>query len=178
MRDSAGPQMMAGFDIGDLPDEAPEAIAAETEGPSGASGGASVPVNSGESGVEVKGAQAPDIAGSGSDSVGEPTVVPPVDACGVSPVPTQVADGSTASSESDGRAAGVPIGVPGVLKESPLGGVNPAGEEASHRRGRSDDRSLGEKISGIHNTAAQVQQHLPEDSATVSAPTLNIQHGE
>jgi type IV secretion system protein TrbL len=178
MRDSAGPQMTAGFDIGDSPDEAPEAIAAETEGPSGASGGASVPVNGGGGGVEVEGAQAPDVAGSGSDSVGEPTVVPPVDASGVSPVPTQVAGGSTAASEGVGRTAGVPIGVPGVLKESPLGGVNPAGEEASDRRGRSDDQSLGEKISGIHNTAAQVQQHLPEDSATVSAPTLNIQHGE
>jgi len=178
MRDSAGPQTMAGFDIGDSPDEAPEAIAAKTEGPSGASESASLPVSGGGGGVEVEGAQAPDVAGSGSDSVGEPTVVPPVDVSGVNPVPPQVADGNTASSEGVGRTAGAPIGVPGVLKESPLGGVNPAGEEASHRRGRSDDRSLGEKISGIHNTAAQVQQHLPEDSATVSAPTLNIQHGE
>ena len=169
---------MAGIDVGDSADEAPEAIVAEAEGPSGASESESVPVSGGGGGVKVEGAQAPDVAGSGSDSVGESTVVPPVDASGVNPVPPQVAGGNTASSEGVGRAAGAPIGVPGVMKESLLGGVNPAGEEASHRRGRSDDRSLNEKISGIHNTAAQIQQHLPEDSATVSAPTLNIQHGE
>ncbi len=101
-----------------------------------------------------------------------------VDAGGVNPVPPQVAGGSTAAGEGAGVTAPAPIQAPGVVREGPLGVVNPAGEEGTSARSRSDDRSLGEKISGIHNTAAQVQQHLPEDSATVSAPTLNIQHGE
>jgi type IV secretion system protein TrbL len=101
-----------------------------------------------------------------------------VDAGGVNPAPSQVAGGSTGASEGEGVTAPAPIGAPGAVREGPLGVVNPAGGEGSGARSRSDDRSLGEKISGIHNTAAQVQQHLPEDSATVSAPTLNIQHGE
>ncbi len=100
------------------------------------------------------------------------------DAGGVNPAPSQVAGGSTGASEGEGVTAPAPIGAPGAVREGPLGVVNPAGEEGSGARSRSDDRSLGEKISGIHNTAAQVHQHLPEDSATVSAPTLNIQHGE
>ena len=100
------------------------------------------------------------------------------DAGGVNPALSQVAGGSTRASEGEGVTAPAPIQAPGVVRESPLGVVNAAREEGSGARSRSDDRSLGEKISGIHNTAAQVQQHLPEDSATVSAPTLNIQHGE
>ena len=90
------------------------------------------------------------------------------------------ASGGTSVPVSNGgeAAAGEGTSAPGVVREGPLGVANPSGEERSHTRSRSDDRSLGEKISGIHNTAAQVQQHLPEDSATVSAPTLNIQHGE
>jgi hypothetical protein len=133
---------------------------------------------SGEGGVEVEGAHAQDVAGSGGVSVGEPAVVEPVDASGVDAVAPQVASGSTAAAGGAGFTSGAPIEVPGVVKESPLGGGSPVGEEASRGKGRSDDRSLSEKISGIHNTAAQVHQHLPEDSATVSAPTLNIQHGE
>jgi type IV secretion system protein TrbL len=133
---------------------------------------------SGDGGVEVESGHAQDVAGSGGVSVGEPAVVEPVDASGVSTVAPQVAGGSTAAAGGAGFTSGAPIEVPGVVKESPLGGGSPAGEEASRGKGRSDDRSLGEKISGIHNTAAQVHQHLPEDSATVSAPTLNIQHGE
>jgi len=133
---------------------------------------------SGDGGVEVEGAHAQDVAGSGGVSVGEPAVAEPVEASGVDVVAPQVAGESTAAAGGAGFTSGPPIGVPGVMKESLLGGVNPAGEEASRGRDRSDDRSLGEKISGIHNTAAQVHQHLPEDSATVSAPTLNIQHGE
>jgi len=133
---------------------------------------------SGDGGVEVESGHGQDVAGSGGVSVGEPAVVEPVDASGVSTVAPQVAGRSTAAAGGAGFTSGAPIEVPGVVKESPLGGGSPAGEEASRGKGRSDDRSLGEKISGIHNTAAQVHQHLPEDSATVSAPTLNIQHGE
>jgi type IV secretion system protein TrbL len=90
------------------------------------------------------------------------------------------ASGSTSVPVSSGGEAAAAEGAsaPGVVREGPLGVANPSGEEESRARSRSDDCSLGEKISGIHNTAAQVQQHLPEDSATVSAPTLNIQHGE
>ena len=102
----------------------------------------------------------------------------PVDAGGVNPAPSQGPGGSTAASGESSPSAPAPTQEPSVVREGPLGGVDRAGEEGSRARSRSDDRSLGEKISGIHNTAAQVQQHLPEDSATVSAPTLNIQHGE
>jgi len=129
-------------------------------------------------GVEVEGGHAQDVAGFGGVAVGEPAVAEPVEASGVNAAAPQVAGGSTATSGGAGLTSGAPIEAPGVVKESPLGGVIPTGEEDSRARGRSDDRSLGEKISGIHNTAAQVHQHLPEDSATVSAPTLNIQHGE
>ena len=101
-----------------------------------------------------------------------------VEAGGVNPVPSKVAGGSTAASEAEVVTAPAPIQAPGVVREGPPGVANAAQEEGSGARSRSDDRSLGEKISGIHNTVAQVQQHLPEDSATVSAPTLNIQHGE
>jgi type IV secretion system protein TrbL len=110
--------------------------------------------------------------------VGEPTVVEPVEMGEVSTAAPQVAGGSTAAAGEAGFTADAPVGLPGATKEGSLGGVIPADQDASRRKGRSDDRSLGEKISGIHNTAAQVHQHLPEDSATVSAPTLNIQHGE
>jgi hypothetical protein len=92
-------------------------------------------------------------------------------------VPASGEGGSAATGEA-AHSGESPAGSPGVVIEAPLGSVSPAGEEASGTRSRSDGRSLGEKISGIHNAAAQAHQHLPQDSATVSAPTLNIQHGE
>ena len=88
-------------------------------------------------------------------------------------IPVSGAD-SSASAGGAGSTSDSPAVAPGVATEAPLGAVSPAGEEASGVRGR----SLGERISGVHNAAAQVHQHLPQDSATVSAPTLNIQHGE
>ena len=140
--------------------------------PSASGGGAGVvavdppPVTVGAQGE--KSALGADVASGGS----------PVDAGGANPAPSQDAGRSTTASGEANSSAPAPIQAPGVVREGPLGVANPSGEEGSRARGRSDDRSLGEKISGIHNTAAQVQQHLPEDSATVSAPTLNIQHGE
>jgi len=173
----AGPQTMAGLDIGGSTEESPEVIVGEAEEPDGASGSTSVPVRGGGESVGTEGTQAPDVAGSNEGSIQETASVPSVDASGINPASSD-AGGSTAASEEASPASSAPIEAPGVVKEGPLGGVNPAVEEASRRRGRSDDRSLGEKIAGIHNTAAQVQQHLPEDSATVTAPTLNIHHGE
>jgi len=175
---SAGPQTMAGLDVGNSADESPEAIVGESEGASEASGSASAPESGNGETVVTESAQAPDVAGSSGSSVEGPAVVEPVEAGEENPVPRQEAGGSALASGAAGPTAGAPTGAPGVLKEGPLGGVSPAGEEIWRARGRSDDRSLGEKISGIHNTAAQAHQHLPEDSATVSAPTLNIQHGE
>ena len=172
---SAGPQTMAGFDVGDSADESPEAITVDGEGLSGASGSASVPESGGGETVVAEGAPTSVVVGSGGSSVGEPTGVEPVEVGAAAP---QAASRSTAASGGAGVTADAPVGVPSALKEGSLAGVVPTGEEGSSRKGRSDDRSLGEKISGIHNTAAQVHQHLPEDSATVSAPTLNIQHGE
>lgn len=171
----AGPQTMAGFDVGDSADESPEAITVEGDGSSGASGSASVPESGGGATVVAEGAPTPVVAGSGGSSVGEPTGVDPVELGAAAP---QAGSRSTAASGGAGVTAGAPVGAPSALKEGSLAGAVPTGEEGARRKGRSDDRSLGEKISGIHNTAAQVHQHLPEDSATVSAPTLNIQHGE
>ena len=174
----AAPQTMAGFNIEDSADESPEVIVGEAEESDGVIGGTSVPVSSGGESIVTEVAEAPDVADSGGGTIGEATFVPPVDAGEANAMPSQVEGGSTAASGDTSSTTSAPIQAPGVVKESPLGVVNPAREEASRARGRSEDRSLGETISGIHNTAAQVQQHLPEDSATVSAPTLNIQHGE
>jgi hypothetical protein len=175
---SAGPQTMAAFDVGNSADESPEAITVEGDGPIGASGSASVPESGGGETIVAEVAPTPVGADSGGSSVGEPAVVEPVEVGKVGAAAPEAASGSTAASGGTGVTADAPVGASGALKEGSLGGVVPAGEEGSRRKGRSDDRSLGEKISGIHNTAAQVHQHLPEDSATVSAPTLNIQHGE
>ena len=79
-----------------------------------------------------------------------------------------------------GEAIGASVG----SASQPVGEVSmdgksttPAGAPADESSG-AGGRSLGEKISGVHHAAAQAHQHLPQDSATVSAPTLHIQHGE
>jgi len=100
---------------------------------------------------------------------------------GSDPTPASVpvsGEESSAPTGGAGPSGESPAGAAGVVTEAPLGAVSPAEEEASSARSRSDGRSLGERISGIHNAAAPAHQHLPQDSATVSAPTLNIQHGE
>jgi type IV secretion system protein TrbL len=174
----AGPQTMAGFNIEGLADESSEAIVGETEEQDGTGGSASVPASGGGEAVVAEGVRTPEAAGSGSDSVGGSASVPPVDAGGVDPVPSQVDGGNTSASGGEDLTDSAPIGAPDEVKEGTQEGAVPTEEEGSRARSRFDDRSLGEKIAGIHNTAAQVQQHLPEDAATVSAPTLNIQHGE
>ncbi len=92
-------------------------------------------------------------------------------------VPEGGGDSGVAAVEA-GSAASVPDRTPSAAVESPVGEASIAGEQPTPTRGRSDGRSLGERISGVHNAAAQAHQHLPQDSATVSAPTLHIQHGE
>jgi type IV secretion system protein TrbL len=175
---STGAQTMAGFNAGDSAGGSPEVIVSEAEALGGASGSTNVPVSNGGEAVMAEGASTPDVAGSVGGSVQEAASVPRADANGANTVHSQLEGVSSTASGGAGLTDSAPIEAPAAKKESPLGGVTPAGEEASRARGRSDGRSLGEKISGIHNTAAQVHQHLPEDSATVSAPTLNIQHGE
>jgi hypothetical protein len=76
---SAGPQTMAGFDVGNSADESPEAITVEGDGPIGASGSASVPESGGGETVVAEGAPTPEVAGSGGSSIGEPTVAEPVE---------------------------------------------------------------------------------------------------
>ena len=111
-------------------------------------------------------ASGPDADGSVSGSGATPTSVPASE------------DGNSAATDKASLSGESPAASPGVVTEAPLRTVSPAEEEAAGARGRSDGRSLGERISGVHNAAAQAHQHLPQDSATVSAPTLNIQHGE
>jgi len=115
----------------------------------------------------------------GGDSVSGPVADGSVSGSGATPTSVLVSEeGSSAATGEAGHSGESPAASPGVGTEAPLGAVSPAEEEASSARSRSDGRSLGEKISGLHNAAAQAHQHLPQDSATVSAPTLNIQHGE
>jgi type IV secretion system protein TrbL len=124
-------------------------------------------------------ADAGEAISAGGDSASGP--VADVSVSGSDPTPASVPVSGVESSAPTGGAVPLgesPAGAAGVVTEASLGAVSPAEEEASGVRSRSDGRSLGEKISGIHNAAAQAHQHLPEDSATVSAPTLNIQHGE
>ena len=92
-------------------------------------------------------------------------------------VPEGGGDGSVSAVES-GSAPSTTDEASSAAAESPVAETRIAGEQPTPTKSRSEGRSLGEKISGIHNAAAQAHQHLPQDSTTVSAPTLNIQHGE
>jgi type IV secretion system protein TrbL len=124
-------------------------------------------------------ADAGEAISSGGDSASVPVADGSVSGSGATPTSVPASeDGSSAATGEASLSGESPAASPGVVTEAPLGAVSPAEEEASSARSRSDGRSLGEKISGIHNAAAQAHQHLPQDSATVSAPTLNIQHGE
>jgi type IV secretion system protein TrbL len=115
----------------------------------------------------------------GGDSASVPVADGSVSDSGATPTGVPVSEGGSSAAMGEASlSGGSPTASPGVETEAPLGAVSAAQEEASSARSRSDGRSLGEKISGIHNAAAQAHQHLPQDSATVSAPTLNIQHGE
>jgi type IV secretion system protein TrbL len=124
-------------------------------------------------------ADAGEAISAGGDSASGPVADGNVSGSGATPTSVPASeDGSSAATGEAGLSGESAAASPGVVTEAPLGAASPAEEEASSARSRSDGRSLGEKISGIHNAAAQAHQHLPQDSATVSAPTLNIQHGE
>jgi type IV secretion system protein TrbL len=115
----------------------------------------------------------------GGDSASGPDADGSVSGSGATPTGVPVSEGGSSAAMGEASLSGEsPTASPGVVAEAPLGAVSTAEEETSSARSRSDGRSLGEKISGLHNAAAQAHQHLPQDSATVSAPTLNIQHGE
>jgi len=115
----------------------------------------------------------------GGDSASGPDADGSVSGSGATPTGVPVSEGGSSAAMGEASLSGEsPTASPGVVTEAPLGAVSPAEERASSARSRSDGRTLGEKISGIHNAAAQAHQHLPQDSATVSAPTLHIQHGE
>jgi type IV secretion system protein TrbL len=115
----------------------------------------------------------------GGDSASGPDADGSVSGSGATPTGVPVSEGGSSAAMGEASLSGEsPTASPGVVTEAPLGAVSTAEEETSSARSRSDGRSLGEKISGLHNAAAQAHQHLPQDSATVSAPTLNIQHGE
>jgi type IV secretion system protein TrbL len=115
----------------------------------------------------------------GGDSASGPDADGNVSGSGATPTGVPVSEGGSSAAMGEASLSGEsPTASPGVVTEAPLDTASAAQEEASSARSRSDGRSLGEKISGLHNAAAQAHQHLPQDSATVSAPTLNIQHGE
>ena len=134
---SAGPQTMAGFDAGNSADESPEVIVGEAGESDGASSGTSVPVSNGGEAVMAEGASTPDVAGSVGGSVQEAASVPRADANGANTVHSQLEGVSSTASGGAGLTDSAPIEAPAAKKESPLGGVTPAGEEASRARGRS-----------------------------------------
>jgi type IV secretion system protein TrbL len=173
-------------------DPPPISVAADSSPTPGQSaGGSSAGTSSGESAttrssvtVQPQGktsriADAGEAISAGGDSATEPVADGSVSGSGATPTSVPASeDGSSAATGEASLSGESPTASPGVVTEAPLGAVSPAEEETSSARNRSDGRSLGEKISGLHNAAAQAHQHLPQDSVTVSAPTLNIQHGE
>jgi type IV secretion system protein TrbL len=173
-------------------DPPPISVAADSSPTPGQSaGGSSAGTSSGESattrssvtvppqGKTSRIADAGEAISPGGDSATEPVADGSVSGSGATPTSVPASeDGSSAATGEACLSGESPTASPGVVTEAPLGAVSPAEEETSSARNRSDGRSLGEKISGLHNAAAQAHQHLPQDSVTVSAPTLNIQHGE
>jgi type IV secretion system protein TrbL len=161
------------------------AVAGVAGGGAGAAGGAGEAGGSfmpGGAGGLIPGMGSTMAGGGGSGAApeveGAMNSVPPPAASGggegvaVDPPPISVAGDGGKSGPGSSAVTGSSATVPTQGNVS----VSDSGEAPSSVP--DGDRSLGEKISGIHNTAAQAHQHLPQDSATVSAPTLNIQHGE
>jgi type IV secretion system protein TrbL len=154
------------------------------EGSSAGTSGGESPTTSSSVTVPTQGkttsvADAGEAISVGGDSASGPIADGNVSGSGATPTSVPASeDGSSAATSEASLSGESAAASPGVVTEAPLGAVSPTEEGASSARSRSDGRSLGEKISGIHNAAAQAHQHLPQDSATVSAPTLNIQHGE
>ena len=171
------PPISVAADSSPTPGQSAEGPSAGTSVGESATTGSSVtvPTQGKTTGVADAGEAIP----AGGDSASGPDADGSVSGSGATPTGVPVSEGGSSAAMGEASLSGEsPTASPGVVTEAPLGAVSPAEEEASSARSRSDGRSLGEKISGLHNAAAQAHQHLPQDSATVSAPTLNIQHGE
>ena len=171
------PPVSVAADSSPTPGQSAEGSSAGTSVGENATTGSSVTVPT--QGKTSRVADAGEAIAAGAESASVPVEDVGVSDSGATPASVPVS-GADSSAPTGGAVptGDSPAGSPGIVTEAPLGTVNAAQEEASGARSRSDGRSLGERISGVHNTAAQVHQHLPQDSATVSAPTLNIQHGE
>jgi type IV secretion system protein TrbL len=171
------PPVSVAADSSLTPDQSAEGSSAGTGVGEGATTGSSVTVPT--QGKTTRVADAGEPISTGGDSASGPVADGSVSGSGAATnsVPASE-DGNSAATGEASLSGEPPAASPSVVTEAPLGAVSVAQEEASSARSRSDGRSLGERISGIHNAAAQAHQHLPQDSATVSAPTLHIQHGE
>jgi type IV secretion system protein TrbL len=171
------PPISVAADSSPTPGQSAEGSSAGTSVGESATTGSSVTVPT--QGKTTRVADAGEAISSGGDSASGPVADGSVSGSGATPTSVPASEESSSAPTGEASLLGEsPAGSPGVVTEAPLGAVSPADEEASRARSRSDGRSLGERISGVHNAAAQAHQHLPQDSATVSAPTLNIQHGE
>ena len=171
------PPISVAADSSPTPGQSAEGSSAGTSVGESATTGSSVTVPT--QGKTTRVADAGEAISAGGDSASGPVADGNVSGSGATPTSVPASeDGSSAATGEAGLSGESAAASPGVVTEAPLGAVSPAEEVASSARSRSDGRTLGEKISGIHNAAAQAHQHLPQDSATVSAPTLNIQHGE
>jgi type IV secretion system protein TrbL len=171
------PPISVAADSSPTPGQSAEGSSAGTSVGESATTGSSVTVPT--QGKTTSVADAGEPISTGGDSVSEPVADGNVSGSGATPTSVPASEDSSSAATGEAGLSGESAAASsGVVTEAPLGAASPAEEEASSARSRSDGRSLGEKISGIHNAAAQAHQHLPQDSATVSAPTLNIQHGE
>jgi type IV secretion system protein TrbL len=171
------PPISVAADSSPTPGQSAEGSSAGTSVGESATTGSSVTVQ--PQGKTTRVADAGEAISSGGDSASGPFADGSVSGSGATPTSVPASEESSSAPTGEASLLGEsPAGSPGVVTEAPLSTVSLADEEASRARSRSDGRSLGERISGVHNAAAQAHQHLPQDSATVSAPTLNIQHGE
>jgi type IV secretion system protein TrbL len=171
------PPISVAADSSPTPGQSAEGPSAGTSVGESATTGSSVtvPTQGKTTGVADAGEAIP----AGGDSASGPDANGSVSGSGATPTGVPVSEGGSSAAMGEASLSGEsPTASPGVVTEAHLDTASAAQEEASSARSRSDGRSLGEKISGLHNAAAQAHQHLPQDSATVSAPTLNIQHGE
>ena len=171
------PPISVAADSSPTPGQSAEGSSAGTSAGESATTGSSVTVPT--QGKTTRVADAGEAISSGGDSASGPVADGSVSGSGATPTSVPASEESSSAATGEASLSGEsPAPSPGVVTEAPHGAVSLAEEEASGARSRSDGRSLGERISGVHNAAAQAHQHLPQDSATVSAPTLNIQHGE
>jgi type IV secretion system protein TrbL len=171
------PPISVAADSSPTPGQSAEGPSAGTSVGESATTGSSVTVPT--QGKTTGVADAGEAISAGGDSASGPVVDGSISGSGATPTSLPAReDGSSIATGEASLLGESPAASPGVVTEAPLDTASAAQEEASSARSRSDGRSLGEKISGLHNAAAQAHQHLPQDSATVSAPTLNIQHGE